>query len=229
MTGPPHRHFHDELALLKDRVLHMSSQVVEVLEQAVASLLDRDPELAARVIAADQEIDDLEIDIENRVTQLLALQQPMAKDLRLLLACLKISNDLERMGDHAVNIAECAVRLIDAMPITPPPELVQMTRLARDMLSDVLSAFIKGDTRAARDVCLRDDQVDRLHESMFRILLTHMAQDHRMIGPSMELSLVSRNLERVGDLATNIAEDVVFLVEGTTIKHHAEDKAERPV
>lgn len=223
----PHRHFHDELSHLKDRLLDMSGRAEAALGTAVQALLDRNAEGAQTVVAEDQAIDDLEIEIEDRVTQLLALQQPMAKDLRLLLAALKISNDLERVGDHAVNIAECAERLIHAPPVTPEPELVDMARRVRDMLAGALSAFVKRDSEAARQVCANDDAVDALHRSMFRILLTHMAEDPRTIGPAMELSLVSRNLERVGDLATNIAEDVVFLVEGTTIKHHAERERKR--
>lgn len=223
MTSAPHRHFHDELAQLRDRLLDMSSRVVDAVGSAVQALLDRDAEAAERVIRLDHDIDALEIEIENRVTQMLALQQPMAKDLRLLLASLKISNDLERMGDHAVNIAESAQQLIDALHIAPEPELVDMARSAREMLSSALTAFIKNDAIAAREVCKQDDHVDALHRSLFRIMLTHMAEDPRTITAAMELSLVSRNLERIADLATNIAEDVVFLVEGTTIKHHAED------
>jgi phosphate transport system protein len=226
MTGAPHRHFHDELAQLKERLLHMSSRVEDAVGRSVQALLTRDKEAAQGVIQNDREIDALEIEVENRVTQLLALQQPMARDLRLLLASLKISNDLERMGDHAVNIAQSAVRLVDSLPITPEPELVDMARSARDMLSSSLSAFIKGDAAAARAVCRRDDHVDALNRSLFRILLTHMAEDPRTIGAAMELMLVSRNLERIADLATNIGEDVVFLVEGTTIKHHAEQHQE---
>lgn len=223
MTAP-HRHFHDELGNLTDRLLDMSGRAEKALEDAVRALLDRDAALAEQVIAADAAIDDLEVELEEQVTSLLALQQPMAKDLRLLLAALKISNDLERVGDHAVNIAECARRLTGAPHVTPKPELIDMAARVRKMLSDALSSFVKGDSEAARAVCMSDDAVDALHRSMFRILLTHMAENPATIGPAMELSLVSRNLERVGDLATNIAEDVVFLVEGKTIKHHAEAK-----
>lgn len=225
MNGDTHRHFHDELANLKQLVLQMSGRAEDALGHAVEALLARDTEAARRVIAADGEIDDLEIEIENLVTNLLALHQPMAKDLRLLLAALKISNDLERVGDHAVNIAECVKHLVDAGPITPAPELIEMARSARQMLSAVLQAFVRGDAKAARDVCPLDDHVDALHASLFRVLLTHMAENPRSIGAAMELFLVSRNLERVGDLATNIAEDVVFLVDGATIKHHAEERA----
>jgi phosphate transport system protein len=168
----------------------------------------------------------MEMEIEEMSVNLLALQQPMARDLRMLTSALKIANDLERVGDHAVNIAQSAERLAQTRPIAPEPEIVEMARLAREMLSDALEAFIRGDAAAGREICLRDDKVDVLHRSVFRILLTHMMEDPHTIGAAMELFLVSRNLERVADLATNIAEDVVFLVEGKSIKHHAEDRGE---
>jgi phosphate transport system protein len=222
MTGPPHRHFHDELARLKDRLLQMSGQAQDALERAVQAVLARDATAAERVIEEDPRVDALEIEIEEMVTNLLALHQPMARDLRLILSALKISNDLERVGDHAVNIAISAKRLADERPITPEPELVEMGRAAREMMSQALDAFVRGDAGAGRAVCRRDDHVDALHRSMFRILLTHMAEDPHTIGAAMELFLVSRNLERVADLATNVAEDVVFMVEGKSIKHGAE-------
>ena len=133
-----------------------------------------------------------------------------------------IAKNLERVGDHAVNIAEAVEHLVGQPAVTPLPEIEEMARLARGMLSDALDHFVRGDAAGARDVCSRDDTVDALHNSLFRILLTHMMEDPRRIGPAMEFFLVSRNLERIGDLATNIAEDVVFLVEGRSIKHGAE-------
>jgi phosphate transport system protein len=225
MSAEPHRHFHDELARLKDRLLDMSSLAEEALNRAVKALLDRDAAGAHEVVVDDNRIDLLELDIEEAVTSLLALHQPVARDLRLILSAMKIANDLERVGDHAVNIAQSAERLIAYKLITPEPELVEMARLSRQMLSDALSAFVRGDAPLGREVCARDDQVDALNDSMFRILITHMAEDPHTIGAAMELFLVSRNLERVADLATNVAEDVVFLVEGKNIKHRAEQKA----
>jgi phosphate transport system protein len=222
---PTHRHFHDELSELKARLLTMSGEAQEALGASVEALLDRDDEKAARVIAGDRVIDRLELDIEEAVVRLLATQQPMAKDLRLLMAAMKIANDLERVGDHAVNIAQSAERLLKERLVAPEPELVEMGRQARKMLSDALDAFVRGDAGLGREICRRDDSVDALHHSVFRIVITHMMEDPRTIGPGMELVLVSRNLERVADLATNIAEDVVFLVEGKTIKHHAEETA----
>ncbi|MGN6392042.1 MAG: phosphate signaling complex protein PhoU [Gemmatimonadales bacterium] len=224
MSVDTHRHFHDELSHVKVRLLTMSGEAEAALGLAVEALLERDEDKARRVIAGDRVIDSMEVEIEEQCINLLALQQPMARDLRMLTSALKIANDLERVGDHAVNIAQSAERLSQARPITPEPEIVEMARLARDMLSDALEAFIRGDAGAGREVCLRDDKVDALHRSVFRILLTHMMEDPHMIGAGMELFLVSRNLERVADLATNIGEDVVFLVEGKSIKHHAEDR-----
>ena len=226
MSVDVHRHFHDELSHVKVRLLTMSGEAEAALGLAVEALLERDEEKARRVIVGDRVIDSMEVEIEEQCIHLLALQQPMARDLRMLTSALKIANDLERVGDHAVNIAQSAERLSQARPITPEPEIIEMARLARDMLSDALEAFIRGDAAAGREVCLRDDKVDALHRSVFRILLTHMMEDPHMIGAGMELFLVSRNLERVADLATNIGEDVVFLVEGKSIKHHAEDRGE---
>jgi phosphate transport system protein len=228
MSVDVHRHFHDELSHVKVRLLTMSGEAEAALGLAVEALLERDSDKAQRVIAGDRVIDAMEVEIEEQSINLLALQQPMARDLRMLTSALKIANDLERVGDHAVNIAQSTERLTQARPITPEPEIVEMARLARDMLSDALEAFIRGDATAGREVCLRDDKVDALHRSVFRILLTHMMEDPHMIGAGMELFLVSRNLERVADLATNIGEDVVFLVEGKSIKHHAEDRGDAP-
>ena len=228
MTQDVHRHFHDELNQVKVRLLTMSSEAEAALRLAVEALLERDAEKAHRVIAGDRVIDTMEVEIEEQCVSLLALQQPMARDLRMLMAAGKIANDLERVGDHAVNIAQCVERLAESRPIAPEPEIVEMARLAREMLSDALEAFVRGDAASARAVCMRDDKVDALNRSVFRILLTHMMEDPHSIGAGLELLLVSRNLERVADLATNVGEDVVFLVEGKSIKHHAEDLPAAP-
>ncbi len=228
MTNPlePQRHFHEELAQLKQRLMAASSEAEEAVGNAVDALLARDRAKAQEVIRGDRVINTLESSIEEQAFQLIALHQPMAKDLRLIFAAIRIVGDVERVGDHAVNIAQSADRLASYPHIVPQPEIVEMARLSRQMLADALSAFVRGDAPLAREVCRRDDAVDALNDSVFRILLTHMMEDQRVIGPGMELILVSRNLERVADLATNVAEDVVFLAEGKTIKHHAED--ERP-
>ena len=224
MSGDIHRHFHEELSDLKVRLLTMSGEAEAALGLAVDALLERDSAKAEQVIIGDRLIDNMEVEIEEQCINLLALQQPMARDLRMLTSALKIANDLERVGDHAVNIAQSTQRLLQTRPITPEPEIVEMARLAREMLSDALEAFIRGDAQGGREVCRRDDKVDALHHSVFRILLTHMMEDPHTIGAGMDLFLVSRNLERVADLATNIGEDAVYLAEGKQIKHHFENR-----
>jgi phosphate transport system protein len=223
MSQEGHRHFHNELSQVKVRLLTASGEAEAAVQTAIEALLERNGDKASRVIGGDRVIDTMEMEIEEQCINLLALHQPMAKDLRHLIGAIKIASDLERVGDHAVNIAQSAERLIAFRPITPEPEIVEMARQAREMLSDALEAYVRSDTKAARAVCLRDDKVDALNRSMFRILLTHMMEDPHIIGAGMELLLVSRNLERIADLATNVAEDVVFLVEGKSIKHHAEE------
>jgi phosphate transport system protein len=215
------RHFHEELARLKSRLLEMSGLAEELVERAVEALRERDVEKALAVIERDNDLDAMEVQMDDACVHLLALQQPMARDLRLITMAMKISSDLERVGDHAVNIAEAVAHLAGQPVFAEFPEIEEMARLAREMLSDALDDFVRADAQAAREVLRRDDRVDGLHDSLFRILLTHMMEDPRRIGPSMSLFLVSRNLERIADLATNIAEDVVYLVEGRNIKHGA--------
>jgi phosphate transport system protein len=221
-----HRHFHEELADVRSRLVTMAGAAEAALALAVEALLAFDEARAQRVILGDREIDRREVDIEERCINLLALQQPMARDLRSITSIMHIANDLERVGDHAVNIAQSAARVSKEHPIVPQAEIVMMARLTREMLADAMDAFIRGDAVKGREICLRDDQVDALNRSVFRILLTHMMEHPSMISSAMEIFLVSRNLERVADLATNVAESVVFLVEGKSIKHHAEDGAE---
>src|SRR4029079_8603025 len=194
-----------------------------LLDLSVDALLSRDSTMAEAVLTGDKELDALEIEIEDQAIGLLALQQPMARDLRFIIASIKVSNDLERVGDHAVNIAQSAMRLATTNKIiTPDPEIADMSGRARQMLRNALTAFVRADGALAREVCRADDEVDAMHNSVFRILVTHMMEDARTITPSLELLLVSRNLERVADLATNIGEDAVFLAEGKQIKHHSE-------
>jgi phosphate transport system protein len=220
------RHFHDQLAHLKQRLLDMSDLATSLLDLSVDALLSRDASMAEAVVSGDHELDALELEVEDQAIGLLALQQPMARDLRFIISSIKVSNDLERVGDHAVNIAQSAQRLSQmSTVITPDPEIADMARRARQMLRDSLTAFVRADGALGRDVCRADDEVDAMHNSVFRILVTHMMEDARTITPSLELLLVSRNLERVADLATNIGEDAVFLAEGKQIKHHAEDNA----
>jgi phosphate transport system protein len=217
------RHFHDQLGSLKEQLLGMSSKAEERTDLAVEALLTRDRDKANLVIAGDADLNRLEVAVEQAAVELLALQQPMARDLRFIIGAIKVSNDLERVGDHAVNIAESAIRLADKPKISIRiPEIEVMARRARKMLSDSLDAFIRADGALGRKVCRDDDVVDSLHDSVFRVLLTHMMADPKTITPSLELLLVGRNLERIADLATNIGEDAVYLAEGKQIKHHQE-------
>ncbi|HSL72738.1 MAG TPA: phosphate signaling complex protein PhoU [Longimicrobiales bacterium] len=215
------RHFAEEMEHLKSLLVKMSGLAEDGVRLAVDALLERDEEKAKLIIEMDADIDELELQIDDAAIQLLALQQPMARDLRFVTAAAKISNDLERVGDHAVNISEALQYLLQAAPFPALPELEEMARIAADMLSQALDAFIRGDSSMALEVVFFDDRVDELHDNNFRILLTHMMEDPRKITAGMDLLLVSGNLERIADLATNIAEEVVFVVEGRTIKHHA--------
>lgn len=225
--SPHTRHFHGELAQLKKLLLDMSGLAEEQVRSAVRALLERDAAAAEVVIATDREVDRLEMEIDDACIHLLALQQPLAGDLRLITMAMKIANDLERVGDHAVNIAQAVQHLSEQPRLAQFPEIEEMARLAIEMLSDALDDFVRADAEGARAVCEQDDRVDALHNSMFRILLTHMMEDPRRIGPAMEIFLVSRNLERIADLATNVAEGVVYLVEGRNIKHQVERRDPR--
>ncbi|MBI3568067.1 MAG: phosphate signaling complex protein PhoU [Gemmatimonadetes bacterium] len=224
-AGPGFRHFHDQLRDLKQRLLEMSERAETLVEMAVSALLHRDETKAEAVISGDHHMDALEIEVENLAISLLALQQPMARDLRFIISTIKISSDLERVGDHAVNIAQSAIRLSQLRAgVVPGPEIEDMARRARRMLSDALDAFIRADGALGRAVCGMDDQVDALNDSVFRIVITHVLEDPTTITAALELFLVSRNLERVADLATNIGEDAVYLAEGKQIKHNFEER-----
>jgi phosphate transport system protein len=218
----PRRHFHDELDTLQKRLVEMAGVVESLVGRAVNAVLTRDPSSAADIIAEDNRVDELEVEVDERVVELLALHQPMASDLRQIITSNKVANDLERVGDHAVNIAKAARRLADTQPLPELRELTEMAQITREMLADALAAYVTRNAGTARMVCITDDRVDDLRRSLFRILVTHMLEDPKRIGGALELLLVSQNLERVADLSTNISEDVVFLVEGRTIKHGAE-------
>jgi phosphate transport system protein len=221
----PQLHFRQELERLKSRLVDMSARTEEAVRDAVEAYLDHDEARAHRVIENDPQIDAIEMEIDEMVIQLLALQQPMAGDLRFITMAMKISNDLERMADHAVNIAKEVKRLMQHPRIAALPEIEEMVSIAMKMLVDVLDAFIRRDAALARDVVARDDRVDDLHSNVFRILLTQMMENPRNIGPCTETLLVSRNLERIADLATNVAEDVVYMVEARVIKHGQDKEA----
>ena len=215
------RHLHEEVERLQSRLLGMAGIAEEMVRLAVEALQQRDAAAAERVIDRDEAVDAAEMEIDDLAISLLALQQPMARDLRFITMAMKISNDLERVGDHAVNIAEEVKFILESPPFPVLPEIDEMSRVATGMLADALDSFVRLDSRLACAVCQRDDGVDELRDNIFRVLLTHMMEDPRRISGGMDMVLVSRNLERIADLATNVAEDVVFLVEGRSIKHGA--------
>ena len=217
------RHFDEQIQTLKQQLLLMSGRAEGIVRKAVESLLRRDPALADEVIVDDHSIDRMEIDIEEACIQLLALQQPLARDLRLIASALKISNDLERVGDHAVNIAGCTKELVGKDPVKPPADLPVLAEKALAMLRDALDAFVRGDADAARRLVHRDDEVDELNRLVFAELTRRMIADPQQVERSLTLVLVSRNLERIGDLATNVAEEVVFITEARIIKHHTDE------
>ncbi len=218
---PPHRHLHEEVERLQARLLGMAGIAEEMVRLAIEALQERDAARAERVIERDEAVDAAEMEIDDLAISLLALQQPMARDLRFITMAMKISNDVERVGDHAVNIAEEVKFILESPPFPVLPEVEEMSRIATAMLADALDSFVRLDSPLARDICQRDDRVDELRDNIFRVLLTHMMEDPRRISAGMDMFLISRNLERIADLATNIAEDVVFLVEGRSIKHAA--------
>jgi phosphate transport system protein len=217
------RHFEDQIAHLKEQVLLMSGRAEGITRKALEALMRRDTLLAEEVLADDKAIDRMEIDIEEQCVHLLALQQPLARDLRLIAAALKISNDLERVGDHAVNIAGCALELGRKAPVKPVADLAELAEKAIAMLRDALDAFVRGDADAARQLVKRDDEVDVLNRHLFAELMSRMIADPQQVERSMTLVLVGRNLERIADLATNVAEEVVFITEARIIKHHADE------
>jgi phosphate transport system protein len=221
------RHFERDLATLKEQLLGMGGRAEAIVLKAVNALRRRDPALAREVFADDKHIDRLELEIDDRCLRLLALQHPLARDLRFIASALKITNDLERIGDHAVNIAESAERLAELPLLKALVDIPRMAELASGMLHEALDAFVRDDGETARRICRRDDEVDDLNRQLFRELLTYMIEDPTTIARALELILVARNLERVADMATNVAEEVVFIAEARVIKHHAEEAARR--
>lgn len=218
------RHFHEQLQDLKETLLKMAAAVETSIAKAVDSLIDRDNKLASEVIKMDDHINNLEIQIDDLCLKLLALQQPLAVDLRFITSAMKINNDLERIGDHAVNIAERAKMLNEQELLKPLIDLPQMARIAQSMVKDSLDSFINGNVEKARAVYVRDDEVDQLDEQIFRELLTYMISDTKTIPRALNLILISKNLERIADLSTNIAEEVIFIYKAKIIKHHIDAK-----
>jgi phosphate transport system protein len=219
-------HFQKELRELKEDLLKMAALVEEAINTSVQSLVKRDSDLAQKTFEGEDRINRMEIDIEDKCLKLLALTQPMAADLRFITSAMKIITDLERIGDQAVNIAERAISLNQEPKVKPYVDIPRMAEIVQSMVKDVLDAFVNGESKLARSVCERDDIVDGLNDQVFRELLTYMMSDPKIIPRAVQLIIVSRCLERIADHATNIAEDVIFLVDARVIKHHADVKEE---
>jgi phosphate transport system protein len=219
------RHFQEELDVLKTRLLEMGGLAEERVRHAVQGLADRDFTLIEAVLVGDEPVNQLHIEIDDRVLKLLALHQPVAADLRAVMAAVKINTDLERVGDLAVNIAEAAKRYTLHPPVKKLIDIPRMAEIAQAMLRDALDSYVKGDVPLAQQVLNEDDKLDALKTQIFRELLTFMLQDPTTIEPSLDLILVSRHLERIGDHATNVAEDVIFMVSARDVRHHAPEGA----
>jgi phosphate transport system protein len=213
-------HFREELEALQGRLLEMGGLAEERVRAAIQGLVTRDPSLFEKVLLGDEPINQLHIEVDNRCFRLLALHQPMATDLRAIVAAVKINTDLERVGDLAVNIAEAGTRYITHPPVKKLIDIPTMGDIAQSMLRDALDAYVRRDTRLAQQVLNEDDRLDGLKTQVFRDLLTHMLKDQGTVEPSLDLILVSRHLERIGDHATNIAEDVIFMVTSLDVRHH---------
>ena len=218
------RHFQEELERLKARLLEMGGLAEEQVRLAVQGLVAGDRNGIERVLTGDQAVNALHIEIDQRCFTLLALYQPMAVDLRAIVSAVKINTDLERVGDLAINIAEAALRYTIHPPVKRLIDIPKMAMIAQSMLRDALDAFVRRDTTLAQRVLNEDDELDALKTQIFRELLTYMLQDPATIEPALDLILISRHMERIGDHATNIAEDVIFMVSARDVRHHAGDQ-----
>ena len=215
------RHFREELDVLKSRLLEMGGLAEQRVRRAVQGLAEREHDLIESVLIGDEPINALQLEIDDRCLKLLALHQPMATDLRAVMAAVKINTDLERVGDLAVNIAEAAKRYAMHPPVKKLIDIPNMADLAQAMLRDALDSYVKRDMALARQVLHQDDSLDALKTQIFRELLSFMLKDPSTIEAALDLILVSRHLERIGDHATNIAEDVIFMVSARDVRHNA--------
>jgi len=217
------KHLERDLEHLKKEILTMGGMVEEAIDRAIESLLNRDHKLAQEILDGDSIIDDHEVAVEEECLKILALHQPVATDLRFIVGAIKVNNDLERMGDVAVNIAERAAFLATHPPLPSRLDFTKMTRQVQSMVRESLDALVNMDTALARKVMREDDQVDEMNRRMFGILQEVMASDTALVERAVHNLSVSRHLERIADLATNIAEDVVFMVDGEIVRHRFED------
>jgi phosphate transport system protein len=216
-------HFQEELQQLKTRLLEMGGLAEDRVRSIVEALVDRNGSIVDRVLDGDGPINQLHIEIDSRCFKLLALHQPMAVDLRAIVSAVKINTDLERVGDLAINIAEAVKRYMRHPPVKELIDIPRMAEIAQRMLRDALDAYVRRDTALAQAVLNEDDELDALKTQVFRELLTYMLQDTATIEPALDLILISRHLERIGDHATNVAEDVIFMVSARDVRHHVRD------
>jgi len=215
------RHFTVELEELNHKLLEMGGLVESAIHRSVRSLVEQNKELAEQVIRDEPVINRMEMEIDGLATRLLALNQPVARDLRFLTSALKINTDLERIGDLAQHIAERSLSLMHHPLVKPMTDIPKMASLVQSMLLKCLDAFVQGDSELAQSVLLSDDEVDQLRDNVYAELTTVMQRDSSLVQPAIDMLFIARNLERIGDHATNIAEDVVFLVKGVDVRHHA--------
>ncbi len=218
------RHFQEELETLKQRLLAMGGLAEERVRLAVRGVAERNAADIQLVLAGDEPVNDLHIEVDALAFKLLALHQPMAADLRVIVAAVKINTDLERVGDLAVNVAEAGKRYLHHAPVKPLIDIPRMGDIAQLMLRDALDAFVRRDIALAEAVLAKDDELDALKTQIFRELLTFMLQDPSTIEPALDLILISRHLERIGDHATNVAEDVIFMVSARDVRHQLLDQ-----
>ncbi len=218
------RHRDQDLDRIRQALLRMGGLVERMISEAMHALVERDSERAQTVIRTDDDVDTLQKEVDGLCNRVLALQQPTAVDLRFLVSTMKIANDLERMGDSAVNVAQGVEVLNQDPPLKPYIDLPRLADLTRSMVRDALDSFVRRDARAAYEVCRRDDEVDALYKQLFRELLTYMMEDPRTTARALHLLLIARNYERIADHATNVAEDVIFYVEGRDIRHSSPDE-----
>ncbi|MBI5676541.1 MAG: phosphate signaling complex protein PhoU [Nitrospirae bacterium] len=209
----------DEIGHLNEMLLKMASLVETAIKNSVKSLVDRDSDLALQVIEKDKEINTYDVKIDEECIRLLALKQPMGKDLRFITTAMKITTDMERIADNAVNIAERSVELNREPILKPYIDIPRMSRIAQGMVIDAINAFVNGNTTLAKDVIMRDDQVDDLNSAVCEELMEMMIRDPSTITRVVKVTYVSKYLERLADHATNIAEDVIYMVEGKIIRH----------
>ncbi|HLI80224.1 MAG TPA: phosphate signaling complex protein PhoU [Candidatus Binataceae bacterium] len=217
--------YEEELRGLRASLLKMGGLVERQIAEAIDALVNRDTELARQVIARDKEVNRMDVDTDETCIRLLALHQPAGSDLRFITTGLKITTDLERIGDNAVNIAERVLELNEEPQIKPYIDIPRMASIAQSMVKDSIDAFMRQDVALANEVCNRDDEVDGLNRQVYRELLSYMAEDPRLIGRATRILFISKYLERIADHAENIAEMVTFMVKGKMIKHM--DKKDR--